>query len=273
MSKTSEPMAGILPAASVVIIRDGKAQSGESGLEVFMLERNRGAGMAFSGASVFPGGKVDAEDRSPVWSTLTSSTPPAPDRGFWIAAVRETFEEAGLMFARKADAAHLIGSADAHRLATAERSAPRAGRSARFAETVRREKLLVATDHLIYFAHWITPTWAPKRFDTHFFLAAAPNEQRENLDRDESAEGVWIRPAAALQQADAGRRTLVAVTRCTLELLATWPTVAAAVDTARLRKVVTVQPYMEETAGGRVLRIPPEAGYVRSSLPVDAGKR
>lgn len=273
MSKPSEPTAAILPAASVVIIRDGKPQSAGGGLEVFMLERNRGTGMAFSGASVFPGGKVDVEDRAAAWSTLASATPPVPDSGFWIAAVRETFEEAGLMFARKHNAARLIGSADAHRLATAERIAPRLGRSARFAETIAREQLLVATDHLIYFGHWITPTWAPKRFDTHFFLAAAPDEQRENLDRDESADGVWIRPAAALQQADAGKRTLVAVTRCTLELLATWPTVTAAVNAARLREVVTVQPYMEETATGRVLRIPPEAGYVRSVLPVEPAKR
>ena len=137
-------------------------------------------------------------------------------------------------------------------------------------ETIAREKLLLATDHMIHFGHWITPLWAPKRFDTHFFLTVAPVEQRQNVDRGESAEGVWVRPADALAQADAGQRTLVAVTRCTLELLATWPTVAAATEAARQRKVITVLPTMEETPNGRFIRIPAEAGYTRTALPMPA---
>jgi hypothetical protein len=123
----------------------------------------------------------------------------------------------------------------------------------------------------VHFGHWITPTWVPKRFDTHFFLAAAPRDQSENLDAHESAEGVWINPAEALAQAEAGKRTLVAVTRCTLELLATWGSVGEAMTAARARRVVPVQPVMEERAGAKVLRIPVEAGYPRSELPVTRG--
>ena len=93
----------------------------------------------------------------------------------------------------------------------------------------------------------------------------------DNFDQGESAESVWVSPQDALAQADSGKRTLVAVTRCTLELLAIWPTVAAATAAARKRKIVTVLPRMEETPAGKVLRIPVEAGYVRSELPV-AGK-
>ena len=265
MTTPTEPAKQIQPAASVVIVRDGS-----SGLEVFMLERHQGTGQAFAGAFVFPGGKVDPEDALTGWSSLAPPTPAVPERAFWIAAVRETFEEAGLLIARPAGAIALVGAADAKRLVAAERGQPRKGQSARFAETIARENLLLATDHMIHFGHWITPAWAPKRFDTHFFLTAAPVEQRQNFDRSESAEGTWIRPAEALAQADAGKRTLVAVTRCTLELLATWATVAAATSGARLRNVVTVQPYMAETSAGRVLRIPVEAGYVRSEFPAPA---
>lgn len=266
MTKPAEAAKPIVPAASIVIIRDGK-----TGLEVFMLERHQSSGQAFAGAFVFPGGKVDAEDDTAQWERLAPGTPTTPRRPFWIAAVRETFEEAGLLIARKRGASGLVGSADAIRLVAAERGQPRAGQSQRFAETIAREQLELATDHMIHFGHWITPPWPPKRFDTHFFLASAPVEQMDNFDQGESAESVWVSPQDALAQADSGKRTLVAVTRCTLELLAIWPTVAAATAAARKRKIVTVLPRMEETPAGKVLRIPVEAGYVRSELPV-AGK-
>ncbi len=259
MTKTADTP--ITPAASIVIIRDGQA-----GLEVFMMERNQGAGMAFSGHFVFPGGKVDNEDRADVWQRLAPKTATAPDRAFWIASVRETFEEAGLLLARKPGAEHVVGADEARRLVASERDQPRQGRSARFAEMLGREGLELAIDQMIYFGHWITPTWAPKRFDTHFFLTAAPMEQRENFDRTESSEAVWIAPREALRQADAGTRQLVAVTRFKLELLNTWPNVATALAAAGQRKVVTVLPRMEDTPEGKMLKIPPEAGYIRSEM-------
>lgn len=254
----------IRPAASAVIIRDGR-----DGLEVFMMERNRGAGMAFSGAFVFPGGKVDAEDHAETWAPIVATSVAHPARAYWIAAIRETFEEAGLLLARRPHSEHVIGAEDAHRLVMAERGAPRSGRSARFAEMVRREELRLAVDSMIHFGHWITPTWAPKRFDAHFFLTAAPFEQRENLDHDESAEGLWIRPAEALAQADAKRRTLVDVTRFTLELLDTWPDVATALEAARRRRIVTIMPRIEDTPAGKMIRIPEDSGYTRFEMRPD----
>lgn len=269
MSTPPEKNAAITPAASIVIVRDGAA-----GLEVFMLERNQGAGMAFAGASVFPGGKVDADDRAAHWAAnwaanWAGQSPPAaaPEAAYWIAAVRETFEEAGLLLARRPGSRALLGADELQRLVAAGRASEAAG----FAGLVQAESLTLAFDQMLHFGHWITPTWAPRRFDTHFFLAAAPHEQRTDLDRRESASGVWVRPAVALADADAGRRTLVAVTRCTLELLATWPTSSEAFAAARNRRVVTVLPVMEETPAGKVLRIPREAGYVRSEMPVNRG--
>lgn len=251
-------------AASVVILRD--AGSG-GGLEVFMMERHQGSGQTFAGAFVFPGGKVDAEDAASDWQDLAPTAAPHPAHPFWVAAVRETFEETGLLFARQGSGG-LIGAEAAYRLVAAERGADRKQRAGRFLAMVRREGLTLAADEMVHFGHWITPTWVPKRFDTHFFLAAAPLAQRANLDRRESAEGVWISPAEALREAEAGKRTLVAVTRCTLELLATWRSVGEAMAAARRRRIVPVQPVMEERAGAKVLRIPIEAGYPRSELPV-----
>ncbi len=253
--------AAIRPAASIVIVRDGKA-----GLEVFVLERHNAQGVAFAGATVFPGGKVDGPDGAAEWEELAPGTPTVPERRFWIAAVRETFEEAGLLLARPRGEHHLIDATTAHRLVATARHDDS---SEEFAGMLRRENLTLAADHMVHFGHWITPTWAPKRFDTHFFLAAAPRDQLVALDAAESAEGVWRTPQLVLDETAAGKRTMVAVTRFTLELLATWPNVETALAEARKRRVVTVQPYMEKTANGKMLKIPPEAGYLRSEMKMD----
>ena len=105
-----------LPAASVVILRDGA-----HGLEVFMLQRPEAEGMAFAGALVFPGGKVDAADAEHDWQSLAAQTPPVPDRPYWIASVRETFEEAGFLLARRPHASGLVDAAFAERVVLAER--------------------------------------------------------------------------------------------------------------------------------------------------------
>lgn len=231
-----------------------------------MLVRNEGKGMAFSGALVFPGGKVDAEDAAAGWSTLAAATPAVPERAFWIAAVRETFEEAGVLLARSQGSESLIESRATHGLVKAERQARSRGDATPFAAMIEREKLILAVDQMLHFGHWITPAWAPKRFDTHFFLVAAPVTQRGTFDDGESQEGLWIRPSDAVDQANAGKRTLVPVTRFTLELLASWDSVGTAVDAARLRPIVTVMPKVEKRSDGRVLMIPREAGYLTHEL-------
>ena len=251
----------IRPAASVVILRDG-----EAGIETFMLVRQEGSGMAFSGAFVFPGGKVDSDDAAPEWAKLAAQTPGKPDRPFWIAAVRETFEEAGLLLARAAGSAMLLDSHAAHRIVEADRKSRVGGNEKLFVELIADDNLTLAVDQMIHFGHWITPPYAPRRFDTHFFLVAAPVTQAGLFDEAESSEGVWIKPAEALAQADAGKRTLVPVTRFTLELLASWETVEDAVTAARKRPVVTIMPKMEKRAGGRVVQIPAGSGYLSTEI-------
>src|SRR5262245_24041386 len=205
-SKTPAPAR---PASTVVILRDGSA-----GIEVFMVVRHHQIDFA-SGALVFPGGKVDAEDASEAWCDLTAEAPPRPDRSFLVAASRETFEEAGLMLARYAGRSELVDAATADRLVGAHRARLLAG-EAGFIDIVRAEGLTLALDMLVPFAHWITPEPLPKRFDTHFFLVAAPVAQLGAHDGAESVEGLWIGPQQALTAAEAGTRTLVFATRMTL---------------------------------------------------------
>lgn len=264
MTETKPPPAAIRPAASIVIVRDGKA-----GLEVFVLERHNAQGVAFAGATVFPGGKVDGPDATAEWAELAPGTPAHPERRFWIAAIRETFEEAGLLLARPASGGHLVGGDIVKRLVAEVRPPEPQGNIADFAGLLRRERLKLAVDEMVHFGHWITPVWAPKRFDTHFFLTAAPRDQLVALDAAESAEGVWRTPQRVLDETREGKRTMVAVTRFTLELLASWPDAATAVAAARERRVVTVLPTMEKTAAGKVLKIPREAGYLTSELAVE----
>jgi hypothetical protein len=143
---------------------------------------------------------------------------------------------------------------------TADIAARAAGRS--FSEIVAAEDLELALDRLTPFAHWITPTAMPKRFDTHFFIAEAPADQLAVHDGSESVDSVWIHPAQALHDAKVGKYTLVFATRLNIEMLGGQDDVAAAIDAARARKIVTVQPeIVSRDATGAKLRIPSEAGY------------
>src|SRR5262245_13982780 len=254
------------PASTVVILRDGAA-----GIEVFMVERRREIEFA-SGALVFPGGKVDAEDADLAWQELAAATLPAPERAFLVAAGRETFEEAGLMLARRRGSAELVDAATADRLVEAYRARLLKGELT-FVEILGAEDLVLAADLLVPFAHWITPERIPKRFDTHFFLAAAPVTQVGVHDGTESAEGLWIAPQQALVEAEAGRRTLVFATRMNLTKLARYATVAVAVAATRAAPVVTVIPKAKHTPEGRWLQIPAEAGYGVTEVFVETGSR
>ena len=118
---------------------------------------------------------------------------------------------------------------------------------ATFLDLVRAEDLVLATDLMVPFAHWITPQSQPKRFDTHFLLVAAPVEQLGAHDGGESVEGFWIAPQQALADTEAGGRTLVFPTLMNLTKLARYATVAEAVTATRASPVVTVSPRAERT--------------------------
>lgn len=263
MSDTGKAPATPRPAATVVILRDGR-----DGVEVFMVVRHHEIDFA-SGALVFPGGKVDAQDAAADWADLAPYDGAAPDRAFMVAAARETFEEAGLVLARRRGSEALLGAEAAHRLVERHRAPLLAG-EANFLDLVRRENLLLATDLMVPFAHWITPEPQPKRFDTHFLLVSAPVEQLGAHDGGESVEGFWIAPQQALRDAEAGARTLVLPTQMNLLKLTRYASVAEAVAVTRSSRIVTVTPRIERTADGRKLHIPAEAGYGVTEVLVPA---
>jgi hypothetical protein len=140
-----------------------------------------------------------------------------------------------------------------------------------FIDVVRDAGLTLALDMLVPFAHWITPEPLPKRFDTHFFLVAAPVSQLGAHDGAESVEGLWITPRQALAEAEAGSRTLVFATRMNLTKLARYASVAEAVAATRARPVVTVVPRVKRTPESRWLQIPGEADYGVTEVFVEEG--
>ena len=213
------------PASTILLLRDGAA-----GLEVFMVVRNQAIDFA-GGALVFPGGRVEEADAR-------------LGEAFRIAAIREAFEESGILLAKRGDAL------------LAEHSLPREGD---FHALLAEHGLEPATEALVHFAHWITPEDMPKRFDTHFFAAHAPAQQIGSHDGGEAVESLWIQPGRAVEEADAGQRTLVFATRLNLLKLARFETAAQAL--AECGPVVTVRPEPFSDERGRWIRIPEEAGY------------
>ncbi|MBV8472932.1 MAG: NUDIX domain-containing protein [Hyphomicrobiales bacterium] len=239
------------PAATVLLVRDGA-----SGLEVFMVVRHHQIDFA-SGALVFPGGSVEPEDTAIAADPERCAAGPAIDergRALRVAAIRETFEECGVLLARPRGASELIG---------AERCAAirAAAKGVTFAELIRREDLSLALDALTPFAHWITPPILRKRFDTHFFIAAAPRDQLARHDGHESGDSTWINPRRALADAAAGTYTMVLPTRLNAQMLGESGDVAAALAAAQTRRIVTVEPAAVKSQTGFTLTIPRDAGY------------
>jgi len=246
----SEP-APARPAATVLLVRDG-----ESGLEVFMVVRHHQIDFA-SGALVFPGGSLEPGDRAIAADAARCGAASGLDergRALRVAAVRETFEECGVLLARPRGSNDWLPGARVAELASRS-----AGRS--FGDLVLGEDLELALDALTPFAHWITPAALPKRFDTHFFILAAPPDQSARHDGSESVDSIWINPARAFAGAEEGKYTIVLATRLNLQRLAESADVASALAAARARPIVTVAPVAVKTEAGYEIRIPAEAGY------------
>jgi 8-oxo-dGTP pyrophosphatase MutT (NUDIX family) len=225
-------------AATVVLLRDAAG-----GLEVYLLRR---AGtMAFgAGMHVFPGGSVDPRDGE----TATAwAGPPATAWAGWLgcdeplaralvcAAVRETFEESGVLLAGP-DAAGVVADTtgddlERDRLALLDRSAS-------MAEVLAARGLVLRSDLLRPWAHWITPEFEPKRFDTRFFLAAVPPGQRPRDVSGEADDTVWLPVAAAVAQHEAGALAMLPPTIRSLRELSAYACVADALAVAREVKPV-----------------------------------
>jgi 8-oxo-dGTP pyrophosphatase MutT (NUDIX family) len=243
------------PAATVLLLRDGTV-----GLEVLMITRHAASSFA-AGALVFPGGRVDAADAEAAMRRHCRAVEGVgeADIAHRVAGIRESFEEVGILLARRRGEAGLIS---AQALVAIERELAEAlGRTPSFADLLASGGIELATDLLVPYAHWITPAGRPKRFDTQFFLAPAPPDQVAAHDGNEAVASIWIAPAAAMAEADAKRASLVFATRLNLMKLARSATATAALVAARADKIVTICPELHETASGWRIRIPPDAGY------------
>jgi|TARA_B100000315_G_scaffold259226_3_gene314396 8-oxo-dGTP pyrophosphatase MutT (NUDIX family) len=242
-----------VPAATILMLRDG-----EQGLEVFMVVRHRQIDFA-SGALVFPGGKVDAGDRDV--RAYCSGVDELDDVGLslHVAAIREAFEECGILLARQVDSDGLITGEKLQSLHHYRERLNKGELSIK--EFLSSEGLVLACDLLSHFAHWITPAMMPKRFDTHFYLAIAPDDHLAIHDGYESVDSVWITPQQAILDAEEGRKTIIFPTRLNVEMLGLSTGVDDAIKAAAERQIVTVLPWTEQRDDGTYLCIPAEAGY------------
>ena len=258
-------------AATVILLRQGDGAGPETGVEAFLLRRTAELDFA-PGACVFPGGSVDERDADPGigWAgpapedfAAQLDVPPERARALVCAAIRETFEESGVLLAGPAgpvgsagDGAGLVSdsaalAADRHALLTGV---------ATLGEVLGRRGLVLRTDLLTPWARWITPEVSPRRFDTWFFAAALPAGQTAtaapegHADPGESESGTWLRPGAALDAAEAGEITLLPPTAVTLRELAAHQDVDGV-----LARRMTITP--------RLPRVVVEDGKVRLSMP------
>jgi 8-oxo-dGTP pyrophosphatase MutT (NUDIX family) len=247
------------PASTILLLRDAAAGSE---IEVFMMVRHYEIDFN-SGALVFPGGSVDKGDKEIIANPSLYSGGEGLDESalsFRIAAIRETFEESGILLARPKGSKSPVDAKRAGEIEAANRADLCDGKI-NFLKVLTDNGMVLALDELVPYAHWITPEGMPKRFDTWFFLAAAPPEQLGAHDGKESTDSIWVSPREALEGSETGRFKLPFPTTRNLIKLGKQPNVKAALEDSRGKPVVTVTPVMTKTATGRQLRIPREAGY------------
>ncbi len=257
-------------AATVILLRQAA-----SGVEAFLLRRT--AELEFApGAYVFPGGSVDARDADETigWAGPAPAVfgglldvPPDRARAQVCAAVRETFEESGVLLASPSDSSSADLGSDSAALA-GDRHALLTG-SASLGEVLGRRGLVLRADLLTPWARWITPEASPRRFDTWFFAAALPPGQTataapegfgDHADPGESESGTWLGPAAALEGAQAGQITLLPPTAVTLGELAGHHDVAGILARRRV-----INP--------RLPKVVVEDGEVRLAMPQAGAER
>ena len=255
------------PASTILLLRDSAAtkgadDNGRGEIEVFMMVRHYEIDFN-SGALVFPGGSVDKGDQEIIANPALYSGGEGLDAralSFRIAAIRETFEESGILLARPQGSRALVDAKRAGEIEAIHRADLCDGKIS-FLKVLTDNGMLLALDELVPYAHWITPEGMPKRFDTWFFLAAAPPAQVGAHDGRESTDSIWLSPREALAGGENGRFKLPFPTTRNLIRLGSQPNVKAALADSRGKPIVTVMPVMTKLNGGRQLRIPREAGY------------
>ena len=252
-------------AATLVLLRDRPV----GGFDILLMQRHRASKFA-AGDFVFPGGKIEADDApadAGAWCAgldakeasrvLGLGGPPDAALAYWIGAIRETFEEVGILLARAPDGEALVP--DRERFETYRRACHEDKQA--FWTMLRTERLTLATDRLVYFAHWITPEESPLRFDTRFFAAELPAGQEATVDGKEVIAVRWLGPREAIDAAARGEISLRNPTVRNLMLFEGAPSAAAALGRLVGRPVETIRPRVLEEGGSRRVLMPGDPGY------------
>jgi 8-oxo-dGTP pyrophosphatase MutT (NUDIX family) len=277
----------VRPAATVMLVRDAPAADAlpgtdpasdpasgpaDSVLEVLMVRRNLQSDFV-GGAYVFPGGAVDPIDGGAEAETICRGRTDGEASillgietgglAYWVAALRETFEEAGLLLAERPDGPPLLaGDAGEEARFAAERVKVNQG-SRRFLDLCREEKLQLQVADVHYFAHWITPRGAPRRYDTRFFVAAAPPGQQAAHDAGETIADTWITPQQALEGHRRGVFELIFPTIRNLQAISRFATSAELLAAAARASgsVPAIEPRVISDGNGVRILLPGDHGY------------
>ena len=257
-------------AATVMLVRD---RTDGGGMEVFMLRRNLNSDFV-GGAYVFPGGGVDEADRHADLESVcrgmsddNASNQLRVDSGglaFWVAAVRECFEEAGVLLAAPADDPTTVLSfadPETEERFRLHRKAVDSG-EVRLIDVCEQENLHLVVDRIRYFSHWITPVGPPRRYDTRFFVAASPPEQEPLHDDRETIASLWVRPTDALERHRRGELEMILPTIRNLEAISRFDRsddlLAAA---AAITDIPALLPRIVQEDGGTRILLPGDDGY------------
>lgn len=254
-----------IPAATILLLRDAPA------LQVLMVERH--VDIAFAGgALVFPGGRIDGGDHDPGWDIYCDGigTIAPEQKAPRIAAVREAFEETGVLLAKRdgkvVDDSVIQGLAPMRSVIEQD--------DTKFLPMVKAEGLRLALDELHLFARWRPPKTVPhRRYDTWFFAARAPVRQTAQPDGGEATEVLWTHPADALSDCKAGKRKMIFPTSRNVELLGVSDKTASVFAMAQARKIRAVVPAVVEREDGVFLTIPDDLGYPITEEPIKQALR
>jgi len=254
-----------VPASTILLCRNTPE------LEVFMVVRHHQIDFA-SGALVFPGGKVDDADSDALAAQHTRGLEkyPEEEHTYLIASVREVFEECGVLLARATGSDDIIPASRLEELMPYQKKL--VDNELGIGEMCEAEGLELACDLLSPYAHWITPTFMPKRFDTKFYIAEAPSDHLAIHDGSESVDSVWLNPAQLLKEAEEGKWTVIFPTRCNLELLAESDSVESAIEASNTRPPCPILPTVEKREDGNWLCIPKESAYQVAEVKMEKGK-
>lgn len=252
-----------LPAATVVLLRAGRWGGT---LNILLLRRTRSAGFV-PGAYVFPGGRVDAEDAAPALLARVQGLSPEraaarlelpdgepPAIAYYVAAVREAFEETGILIAVDTNGEPAPCAAGNPAVAQLRRALLAGERS--FTEVLHGLDLRIAGHALEYIAHWITPEGEPRRYDTRFFAAAVPGDREVSLHRPELVDAVWCSPAEALERHRRGELPMIFPTLRTLESVARYGSPQEVLAAFRDVRIPTVRPRLVRGESGLSIEIP-----------------